>query len=109
MKKMSTSEIQQGTEIDYKFSKYGLPMKWKSLITQWDPQSQFADVQLKGPYSVWHHTHAFYEVPSGTIIHDKVLFKLPLGPLGFLISVIFVKADIRNIFNFRSTVLAKKF
>lgn len=109
MQKMSSAEIQKGTEIDYKFSKYGLPMKWKSLITQWDPQSQFADVQLKGPYSVWHHTHSFYEIESGTIIHDKVLFKLPLGPLGFLIAELLVKADIRKIFNFRSTVLDKVF
>lgn len=109
MTHMSTEEIQTGTEIDYKLSKYGLPLRWKSLITLWDPQSQFADVQLNGPYSVWHHTHAFYEVPKGTIIHDKVLLKMPMGPLGFLVYLIFVKSDIKSIFNYRTKVLREKF
>ncbi len=109
MKKMSTEEIQKGTEIDYEFSKYGIPMKWKSLIADWKPQKFFTDIQLKGPYSVWHHTHAFYPVANGTIIHDKVLFKLPLGPLGFIVSKLLVRSDINGIFKYRQKVLSKVF
>ena len=109
MKSMSTDEIQEGTEINYKLSKYGLPLSWKSLITVWKPQEKFVDIQLKGPYSVWHHTHAFYEIEGGTIIHDKVLFKLPLGPLGYIVSLFLVRSDIKNIFSFRKKTISTIF
>ena len=53
----STPEIQDGTIFTYRLSIHGIPVKWKSKITNWNPVSKFSDIQLKGPYSYWYHTH----------------------------------------------------
>ena len=45
----------------------------------------FVDEQCKGPYSLWHHTHTFEETDKGTAIGDRVLFRLPLWPLGEIV------------------------
>ncbi len=31
----------------------------------------FVDVQTRGPYALWHHTHEFESDESGTIIRDR--------------------------------------
>jgi uncharacterized protein (TIGR01777 family) len=76
---VSTAEIQKGTLIDYKLKIHGVPAKWKTLISDWQPPFQFVDQQLKGPYSVWHHTHEFHPFLNGTLMTDRVKFKLPFG------------------------------
>lgn len=71
-----------GTLIDYELSLMGVPFKWQTLISKWEPPFQFVDEQLKGPYKTWIHTHTFEEDRAGTIIHDEVRWSLPLFPFG---------------------------
>lgn len=55
-------KMQEGTEIEYKLKLYGVPIKWKSLITSWNPFESFVDEQIKGPYAKWVHTHIFESI-----------------------------------------------
>lgn len=105
---VSTAEIQKGTLIDYKLKIHGVPTKWKTLISAWLPPHQFVDQQLKGPYSVWHHTHQFEDCLGGTLMVDRVKFKLPFGFLGRLTAGSFVQSDVETIFNYRRSVIAQK-
>lgn len=105
---VSTAEIQKGTLIDYRLKIHGVPAKWKTLISDWKPPYQFVDQQLKGPYSVWHHTHEFQPFLGGTLMTDRVKFKLPLGFLGRFTAGSFVQSDVENIFNYRRSVIAEK-
>lgn len=102
----STAVMQEGTLIDYKLSLHGLPMKWKTRIEEWQPDEKFVDTQLKGPYKLWHHTHYFIPFAGGTLLRDRVWFKLPLGRLGDLVSYPFVRKDIEKIFKFRRKAIA---
>lgn len=103
----STKEIEQGTLIDYKLSLRGVPMKWKTLIDEWSPNDRFVDMQLKGPYERWHHTHTFVPFAGGTLLQDRVSFKVPFGWLGNLVSFPFVYAEVKGIFSYRRQVIAK--
>jgi ligand-binding SRPBCC domain-containing protein len=103
---ISTDSIQQGTLIDYDLKIHGVPAKWKTEIDEWQPPHKFVDHQLKGPYQLWHHTHEFRPFCGGTLMIDKVRYKLPLGMLGKLVGGSFVKKDVTNIFNFRRKFVA---
>ncbi|MBC7385005.1 MAG: SRPBCC family protein [Cryobacterium sp.] len=97
----STTEIQEGTLIDYRLRVRGVPMKWRTRIEEWNPGNSFVDTQLKGPYALWHHTHRFESLNGGTWMTDRVRFKLPLGRLGKAVAGWFVKREVLSIFTFR--------
>ena len=93
-------EIETGTVIDYRVRVFGVSIRWRSLIDQWDPPRQFVDVQLAGPYKQWIHTHRFLEQPDGTLIEDHVQYQLPLQPIGDLAHWA-VRRQLEHIFAFR--------
>lgn len=93
--------LHQGALIDYRIRLKGLPMTWKTLISDWAPPHRFVDEQLRGPYRLWHHTHEFTAVPGGTRMVDTVRYAIPLGPLGSLAHVLFVRRDLERIFAYR--------
>lgn len=102
-------ELKKGALIDYKLSLHGIPMSWRTEITEWNPPHSFVDTQLSGPYSQWIHRHTFTELePNKTLIEDEVKYRLPLEPLGDLAHFI-VRGQLENIFNYRETAVAEIF
>lgn len=101
VKSMSTQHIQKGTLIDYQLKVRGVPAKWQSLITEWNPPHSFTDVQTQGPYGDWIHRHSFIAVPGGVLIKDEVKYNMPLGILGKWFGYHYVLREIRTIFDFR--------
>ena len=90
-----------GTHIEYRIRWRKLSVRWVTEIRCWHPPTGFMDVQLRGPYRLWEHTHTFESVDGGTRMSDVVRYVLPLGPLGSLVHACFVKADLEKIFDFR--------
>jgi ligand-binding SRPBCC domain-containing protein len=84
-------------------------MRWRTLIENWEPGKKFVDRQLKGPYQLWHHTHEFEEFAGGTLMRDRVLYKVPFGRLGAIVSGAFVRSDVTKIFNYRKKVISDLF
>jgi uncharacterized protein (TIGR01777 family) len=105
----STPKIQNGTLIDYKIKVHGIPMRWRTEISDWQPGKSFHDEQLKGPYSRWSHTHGFRQFQGGTVLSDEVIYKMPLGRLGLLLTSQLVRGDVNQIFNYRAQVIAEMF
>lgn len=97
-------EMRPGALIDYQLALYGIPFRWRTRITRWEPPHRFCDEQLRGPYAKWYHTHTFaaetQEAIPGTRIHDHVAYRLPLGWLG-LPAHPFVKRQLHRIFSYR--------
>ena len=99
--KKTTDRIEKGTLIDYKLKINGIPIKWRTLITAWNPPYSFSDQQLRGPYNKWDHTHNFTPLGAGTLMEDRVIYKLPLGLIGRIFGMWYVKRNVNKIFNFR--------
>jgi ligand-binding SRPBCC domain-containing protein len=96
------------TRLDYTLRLHGVPIRWQTRILSWDPPHGFVDVQAKGPYSLWEHTHEFEPVGDGaTVIHDRVRYAIPFGPLGALAHRLFVRRDLERIFDFRHDAVAR--
>jgi uncharacterized protein (TIGR01777 family) len=109
IKNMSTPTIQKGSLINYRLRIKGVPAGWRTLIGQWSPPHMFVDEQLKGPYSLWHHTHKFESSHMGTLMEDRVIYRVPLGPIGDLVRLIMIKSDIQKIFRHRFKIVNEVF
>ncbi len=99
----------QGALIDYTIGVLGVRTHWRTLISDYDPPHSFTDIQLKGPYLFWHHTHSFRQTDSGTIIGDEVRYVMPFGILGRAVHALLVRRRLRQIFDFRERVIAEIF
>lgn len=102
----ASDDVERGSTIAYELRLHGFPIRWKTMIAQWDPPSRFVDVQLRGPYRLWHHVHEFSERDGGVEVKDRVDYVLPFAPLGELASST-VARDIDEIFRFRRRAIAQ--
>ncbi len=101
--------MEAGTLLDYKLRLHGVPVRWRTRIETWEPPVGFVDTQVKGPYSLWEHAHVFE--PDGgdaTVVHDRVRYALPLGPLGAIAHRLFVRRDLERIFDFRRSAITER-
>ena len=99
-------EMRPGALIDYRIRVHGLPIRWRTEITEWSPPHRFVDVQLSGPYTLWHHTHTFEERDGGTLCRDDVRYR-PRG--GAMMNWLFVRRDVERIFATRRERLEEIF
>ena len=106
---MQPDSMGAGAIIDYTIRLAGVPVRWRTRIVDWQPGKQFGDVQERGPYALWEHTHSFREVPGGVLMRDEVRYALPLGPLGAFAHAVAVRASLGRIFDYRYDVLAARF
>lgn len=97
--------MREGALIRYSLSLSGIPFRWVTEITRWDPPHEFVDVQLSGPYRQWIHTHRFRADGDGTLMEDTVDYALPLQPFGEL-ALPMVRWQIQRIFAYRRSVIA---
>lgn len=88
---------------------FGIPLKWVTLIALAEGPHRFVDSQIKGPYKRWWHLHTFEAVEGGVRMRDRVEYELPLGPLGELAHVMFVRKRLQQIFAHRRETLQRLF
>jgi ligand-binding SRPBCC domain-containing protein len=98
--------MEPGALIDYRLRLYGIPLRWQSKISVWEPPSRFVDTQTRGPYSLWIHEHTFVERDGGTVVGDTVSYAA-LG--GRIVNQLLVAPDLSRIFRYRHEVLQNKF
>lgn len=98
--------IAPGTLIDYRLKVHGIPIRWQSRISVWEPPFRFVDEQVRGPYRVWHHEHIFESMNGGTQCRDIVDYAVYGGAP---VNALFVRRDLQKIFSYRRLKLAEAF
>lgn len=79
-------ELVAGTRIRLSTQPFGVGprQRWVSQITERrrdEGAAMFRDVMIDGPFPEWVHTHSFFADGDATVVHDRVYYELPLGPL----------------------------
>ena len=101
--------VRAGAVISYRLRLHGLPLRWVSVIEEFERERAFVDRQVRGPYRLWHHRHEFVADGEGTIMRDRVRYALPFGAAGALAHRLFVRRDLDRIFAFRRQAVAQLF
>ncbi|MBW2495271.1 MAG: SRPBCC family protein [Deltaproteobacteria bacterium] len=94
-------QMRVDARIDYTIRLAGVPLRWRTRITAWEPERRFVDVQERGPYALWEHTHLFEPRESGVLMTDRVRYALPLGWLGRATCALAVRSALASIFDYR--------
>jgi ligand-binding SRPBCC domain-containing protein len=100
-------EMRSGALIDYNIRWLGLPMKWRTRITGYQPPLFFVDEQVRGPYKLWRHRHDFDEVDGVSTISDRVEYELPMGVIGRAAHSVIVGRQLMGIFAYRQRAIAR--
>jgi ligand-binding SRPBCC domain-containing protein len=95
-------ELGPDARLRYRLRLFGLPIRWRTEIVEWRPPRGFLDVQRRGPFLLWEHTHRLRPVSGGTEIYDHVRYRLFLGPLGALVRQLLVRGWVEGIFDYRA-------
>ena len=104
------NEVREGSVITYRIKVGPIPLKWKTVIWEWNPNDSFIDFQEKGPYKVWHHEHEIIpNGPGASIMKDSVTYTIPGGLVGRIIHAIFIKKTLIRIFGYRRRVIQLRF
>jgi ligand-binding SRPBCC domain-containing protein len=103
-----TSDFENGQKmypgqiITYKVSPMlGIKLNWMTEITHVVENQYFVDEQRFGPYAMWHHQHHFKVISGGVEMTDIVDYVLPFGVLGTIADALFVKKQLKTIFDYR--------
>lgn len=92
-----------GLLLDYRLKLFQVPFSWRTVIEAYDPPHSFTDVQSRGPYRLWRHTHRFEEVAEGTLMIDGIDYEMPFGLVGLAAHELFVRRTLDRIFDYRRT------
>jgi ligand-binding SRPBCC domain-containing protein len=112
---LETMPLAGGTMQEYRIRWLRVPLRWESLIAEFEKGHTFTDVQTRGPYAYWRHEHTFEDVGAedvaggATLVRDRVQYALPFGLLGALTHELLVRRQLRAIFDYRANVIEDAF
>jgi ligand-binding SRPBCC domain-containing protein len=99
-----------GMIITYKVSPLlGIKLDWMTEITQVEEHKYFVDEQRIGPYAMWHHQHKIEPIEGGVLMTDIITYQPPLGFLGAIANSLFIKSQLKQIFDYRKIALEKRY
>jgi len=100
-------EMRPGALIEYRLRLHGVPVRWRTRIEEFEAERGFVDVQLQGPYRIWHHRHEFEARGEQTLVRDTVHYALPFGVVGALAHLVIVRRDLERIFSYRRDAVTR--
>ena len=83
----------------------GIKLNWVTEITHIKDKNYFVDEQRSGPYKMWHHEHILEETNDGIIMKDIVSYIPPYGIIGLILNKLFIKKQVKEIFQYRTKIL----
>lgn len=103
------TDLNIGSLIRYRLRWHGVPIRWTTEISDWNPPHGFVDRARSSPYTLWNHKHSFASDGEGTMMRDRVTYALPLAVFGRLAHWALVKRDVEAIFDFRADTMRRLF
>jgi ligand-binding SRPBCC domain-containing protein len=100
-----TGLIGMGEEVTWEATHFGIRQRLTAKITQFDRPHHFRDSMVSGAFRRFDHDHHFVADGHGTVMTDTFDYTSPLGPLGWLADVLFLKRYMRRLLISRNEVI----
>ncbi len=79
--------------------------RWEIVHRDYQPDRQFRDVLMSGPFSKWEHLHRVEPAgESACILTDQIHYRLPLGAIGRMGGAAFTRRQLERMFTYRHAV-----
>ena len=73
--------IAPGGRVEMRMHLGPIPYRWIAHHVEDKPGVMFRDIQKRGPFSSWSHSHIFSDTAGGALLEDRIEFSLPLHSL----------------------------
>jgi uncharacterized protein (TIGR01777 family) len=100
----SGDALVDGLQVTLRIRRGPIALTWLLRHDAVRPGIGFDDVQVRGPFTGWHHAHRFHADGAGALLDDTITATLPAGALGHAIGAPFLRRQLDRMFRFRHDV-----
>ncbi|MGB9498353.1 MAG: DUF1731 domain-containing protein [Dissulfuribacterales bacterium] len=98
----SSGGIHIGAQVTMRMKAGPIPYKWHARHIEYEKNSLFKNMQVRGPFSKWIHTHRFEPIKNDRcLLEDTIEYALPFHPISTAILGGFVQKKLNRIFTYR--------
>ena len=95
-----------GSSAIIRLKQFGIKLNWEARHTEYDKNRFFKDVQIKGPFRFWQHSHYFKNISAGSSkLTDFVEYELPLSNVLDIPAGGLVRRELERMFRYRHSVI----
>lgn len=99
--------IRPGDEVTLRMKAGPVPYIWQARHEDYQQNRFFSDIQIRGPFAVWRHSHRFSsETQTATAYEDVIEYALPFPGHFFEFTDHIIHQKLGRIFNYRHATLA---
>jgi ligand-binding SRPBCC domain-containing protein len=97
-----------GESVTWEARHLGFRQRFTAEVTAFDRPFYFRDVMTAGAFNSFAHDHRFQDRGGETIMTDEIVFRSPLGPLGWLIDYLFMSGYLRRLLHGRCEAIKRE-
>ena len=84
--------IELGETVTWEATHFGIRQQLTSIITEFESPNRFVDEMVSGAFKRFRHEHVFELKDGGTLMSDVFDYTSPMGALGKLADILFLKS-----------------
>lgn len=94
--------VRDGAKAVLRVGRWPFCFRWELEHRGYQADRRFCDEQVRGPFSIYRHEHLVKPIDGRrSILHDRITFALPFGPIGAMIGRMIVMREFERLFTFR--------
>ena len=99
---VTSARMNLGDEVTWEARHLGKTRRLTSRITEYDRPHRFIDEMVAGAFKSFRHEHSFKAVQGGTQMIDVFEYQSPLGLLGRMADLLFLRRYMRSLLMMRN-------
>ena len=97
--------IKDGGQVELAIGRWPFSIRWISEHSAYIENRQFRDIQVRGPFARWEHTHLFEPDGSGACyLEDRIEYALPFGFAGRWLMGRIIERKLDRLFQYRHQI-----